>query len=84
MCVTDNPNCCRYPDRFGEWYFPNGSAVRIERYGDDFYRDRGRRTVRLNRRNNAVYPTGIYHCELPDRNGINRTLYVELYRETSG
>ena len=83
-CVTDKPDCCRSPNRFGEWYFPNGSAVRIEYYEDDFYRNRGHQTVRLNRRNKAVYPTGIYHCELPDKNGIKRTLYVELYRETSG
>ena len=83
MCVTDKPDCCRFP-HFGEWYFPNGSSVRTFGHGHDFYRNRGPQTVRLNRRNNAMYPTGIYHCELPDRNGINRTLYVELYSKTSG
>ena len=103
LCVTDKPDCCRYPytdERFGEWYFPDGSLVWIERYGYQFYRDRGKQTVRLNRRgtripfllttimlkcqialicslqDNAVYPTGIFHCELPDITGTNRRLYM--------
>ena len=92
MCVTDKPDCCRSPytsqhhdfERFGEWYLPNGSSVRTSGHGHDFYRDRGFQTVRLNHRNNAMYPTGIFHCELPDITGTNRTLYVELYSKTSG
>ena len=38
--------------------------------------------MRLNRRNGALHPTGIFHCELPDITGTNRTLYIELYLHT--
>ena len=94
MCVTDKPDCCRSPytsksvsDRFGEWYFPNGSSVRNEGHKYNFYRDRSHQTVRLNRRNDAVHPTGTFHCELPDITGTNRTLHIELFLhigETNG
>ena len=51
LCHTDNPSCCQTPFQAGEWYFPNGSAVKIlgwnQNYiGDNyFYRNRGERKV---------------------------------------
>ena len=72
LCVTDLTQCCRGIDTpgaggaLGEWFYPNGIDVRIKYSGDDFYRDRDRSIVRLNRRNKAMFPTGLYCCEVPD------------------
>ena len=80
-CQTDRRPCCR-SNRIGEWYFPNGSLVRTEGHGDDFYRNRGDNgTVRLNRRGNSVaYPEGTFRCVVPDANNISRTIYVGLVK----
>ena len=50
VCYTDKVDCCRR-EKTGEWYYPNGSQVRINSTGDGFYRDRGPSAVRLHRRN---------------------------------
>ena len=70
ICYTNSPDCCEsvWP-KAGEWYFPNGSAVSIEGDMKDFYRSRDSMVVRLNRRYNAVSPTGLYCCDIPDSNG---------------
>ena len=68
ICYTNSPGCCESP-RAGEWYFPNGSAVSIEGHMKEFYRSRDSMVVRLNRRHNAVSPTGIYCCDIPGSNG---------------
>ena len=80
ICQTDLRPCCKYSTfRAGEWYYPNGEVVPIEGKKRDFYRNRGDDgTVRLNRRNNATYPNGIYRCEIPDHRGINQTLHIDL------
>lgn len=65
ICHTNSPDCCESP-RAGEWYFPNGSALSTEGH---FYRNREGMMVRLNRRNNTRYPTGIYCCDIPGSNG---------------
>ena len=81
ICQTNRRPCCQGPNRTGEWYYPNGSNLTIEGSGKDFYRNRGNDgEVRLNRRNNALYPTGIYRCEVPDARNIDRTVYVSLLR----
>ena len=71
LCVTDLMQCCHRfytaNDRaLGQWFYPNGTDVPINDYGYDFYRNRGHSILRLNRRNNASSPTGLYCCELPD------------------
>ena len=85
-CQTDLRPCCRSSGfRAGEWYYPDGTVVPVEGTGSDFYRNRGDDgTVRLNRRNNANHPTGIYHCEVPDENNITRTLHIGLLELNSG
>ena len=89
VCTTERSPCCVRPYRFGEWYFPNGSAVSIGAYGYSFYRRR-RDTDRsvlggvlLHRRFDAVSPTGIYHCIVPGADGLDQTLYVGLYSTTT-
>ena len=77
ICQTDRRPCCQsLPNRAGEWYYPNGSLLTIEGSGRDLYRNRGDEgEVRLNRRNNALFPTGMYHCEVPDANSSTHSIY---------
>ena len=71
-CITDLMECCHGQDTpgvggaLGVWLYPDGTDVGIQGSSDDFYRDRGPRVVHLNRRNNALSPTGLYCCEVPD------------------
>ena len=73
VCATRNINarCCRprddnhFSNRVGEWHFPNGSVV-FPRRIRDFVRRAFTREVRLERRNNAMSPTGKYECRVPN------------------
>ena len=84
LCLTGNAQCCRPPDTngifLGKWYFPDGTLVPD---GQDasrsIFRNRGPSVVRLNRRNNAQSPTGVYRCEIPDASGTTQTLYIGVY-----
>ena len=72
VCVTTNvnTNCCRGADNpngggRGEWYLPDGSRL-LNTPDTNFYRTRYTQQVRLNRRNNAMSPTGVFTCEVPN------------------
>ena len=82
MCVTPKRPCCASPPhRFGEWYYPNRSAVSIYGMGNSFYRDRGNDgTVRLHRRGIASLSAamGQYCCEIPNANDITQRLCVHF------
>ena len=88
VCITNFSECCRQSytgNSPREWYYPNnGSIVRNSPAGRDFYRDRGPSVVRLNRRNNATPPTGIYQCTIPVNNQIGVDIYVGVYNANSG
>ena len=84
ICQTDSTQCCRGSDNtnggpLGEWYFPDGTLVPD---GQDasrsIFRNRAPSVVRLNRRNNAQSPTGVYRCEIPDASETKRSMFVEL------
>ena len=77
-CVTNNMNCCSGRNRKGEFYYPNGTVVSISRYGHGFYRNRGEKLVRLNRRDAAQFPVGEYRCVIPDTDGMNQNLYINI------
>ena len=79
-CATTFRSCCK-DGKQGEWYYPDGTMVPDSKANEDFFRNRGDDgEVRLNRiRNNAMSPTGIFHCELPGPNGVTQTLYVGVY-----
>ena len=83
LCYTNNVECCE-SSRKGEWYFPNGTTVGTSVDGGDFYRNRGPSVVRLNRRNNAMMPTGVFCCEIPDANGTDQSIYVGVYPHREG
>ena len=81
-CQTDKRPCCgTRPNRFGEWYYPNGSRVPIEGEGALFYRNRNDEgLVLLNRRpwTHETASIGLFCCELPDASDINQTLCIGL------
>ena len=82
MCVTPKRPCCRSPPyRYGEWFYPNGSTVSIDKSGNNFFRDRGDDgTVRLHRRGVASLSAAIgqYCCEIPNANNITHQLCVHF------
>ena len=86
MCVTDLVDCCELPAR-GNWYYPDGRIVLYNTGGATFQRNRGQNEVINNQQFNGSVrlwrrysPTerGLFRCELPDANGVNQSLYVNL------
>ena len=90
VCVTSNVNmnCCRGMDgpnnngNLGEWHFPNKTIVPRNSGASsaDFTRSAFIQEVRLNRRNNALTPNGIYECRVPDGLSgelVNATIILE-------
>ena len=79
FCLTNRRLCCSPTagegERRGAWRFPNGNEVFMN---GDVYSNRSYSSVILNRRNNAVGPAGIYTCEIPDAENINRALYLRI------
>jgi hypothetical protein len=73
VCKTEHVNtqCCRGSDGggVGEWFDPDGNL--LPRFGDseapnaNFSRSGYTHQVRLNRRNNATSPTGVFECRVP-------------------
>ena len=85
LCLTDNIQCCWPPWRkWSHWYFPNGSYVGHYGAFDSLYRNRGPSVVHLHRRNNATMPNGVFHCTIPDINGIYQNIYVGIYSLENG
>ena len=84
VCVTTNVNtaCCRGSDggNVGEWYLPDGTLLpRFNRAPTaDFARSGYTQQVRLNRRNNAMTPTGAFECRVPDGSGVEQTASIIL------
>ena len=83
QCTTNKTDCCHLEYnviRFGWWYYPNGTEVMNNNF--DFYRLRGHSVVYLNRREGGR--SGIYHCKITDRHGVNLTWFVGLYTGQEG
>ena len=79
LCKTDKEECCiKKSDRVGEFYYPNGVQVPINKARQGFYRNRGSQLIRLNRRPGIMSPTGSYRCEIPDKNGATQNIFVNL------
>ena len=88
LCTTDSTACCgTLPNRFGEWFYPDGTMVPIDGAGQPYYRNRGDMLIRLNRRSNqglSEMYTGVYCCQIPDQNNVIQTLCVRAYLTESG
>ena len=79
LCKTDKEECCgTVPNRFGEFYYPNGVKVPIANRRQGFYRNRGDQIIRLNRREGITSPTGTYRCEIPNADDAIVTIYITL------
>ena len=79
LCKTDKVECCgTVPDRFGEFYNPDGSKVLIRKANQGFYRNRGEQQIRLNRRVGTINPTGVYRCEIPDSNNVMQKVFINI------
>ena len=84
ICLTTLMECCRGIDTngagsMGDWRFPDGSFVPSQSGGASLSRNRGPSSVLLHRINNAMTPTGVYTCEIPDANNSNTELNIYLY-----
>ncbi len=81
LCRTDKTDCCGSKPgetRQGEWFYPNNTIVGTASSGGDFYRNRGTGVVRLNRRNGATQPTGLYCCQVASRADPNARICIYL------
>ena len=87
LCLTNYVSCCDSSNElFGEWFYPNTSAVPIRGFGAaSLYRNRGPSLVRLNRRSPvASMDAGIYRCQILAGAGQNENVYVGLYPPGQG
>ena len=76
VCKTDLVNCCgTEPNRFGEFYYPNGVQVPIQKLGHGFYRNH---EVRLHQRDGVTTPRSRFHCQILNASGDLQNIYIEL------
>ena len=79
FCAKQTRKCCgTVPNRFGEFYYPNGVQVPIANRQQGFYRNRGNQIIRLNRREGITSPTGTYRCEIPNADDETVKIYITL------
>ena len=79
MCLTNNTNCCL--DDTSDWFLPNANKVQAQGM---IFADRGPNIVRLNQRNNALLPAGIYNCSILNTSNIRQDIYIGIYPIGSG
>jgi hypothetical protein len=84
ICSTDRENCCI--DEFnipGSWFLPNGSKIPPSTTNTrSLHIALGNHTVGLNI--SPDLPTGIYHCEMMDKDNVTHHLYAGIYPEDEG
>ena len=81
LCKTNLQNCCgTQPNRFGEFFYPNGRQVPIRARGEGFYRNRGDQRIHLNRKEGVTSPTvtGRFRCAIPDANRVMKNVYITV------
>jgi hypothetical protein len=80
FCSTDRENCCideSNADR--SWFLPSGSKISNDQL---LHIVSGDQTVGLNI--SPDLPSGIYHCEMMDRDNVTHHLYAGIYPEDEG
>ena len=80
-CSTDRESCCI--DEFnipGSWFLPNGSKLSTNT--QSLHITLGNQTVGLNV--SPDLPSGIYHCEMMDRDNVTHHLYAGIYHDDEG
>ena len=88
-CNNDLGACCKKSQiHQGDWFFPNGSEMSHYTDGDhiSIYRTRDAQRIILNRRHNAMGPSGIYRCDVAtvavhndNDPSVRAMVYVGLY-----
>ena len=81
VCKTNKVECCgTRPNRYGEFYYPNGERVPVVGLagGTELYRNRGNQLIRLNRRRGVVSSRGKYRCEIPDDGDVMQKIFITL------
>ena len=84
VCKTYYIPCCDSGNPETQWYFPDGSLVPNDP-ALPYQRTRGKYPGRviLSRNSNSTI-TGIFHCDIPDVNGVIQSLYVGIYDDSTG
>ena len=83
LCSTDRRNCCN--DEFnlsGSWFLPTGSKISSSTNTQSLHISLGNQTMGLDI--SPELPSGIYHCEMMDRENITHHLYAGIYPEGKG
>ena len=89
FCSTDREDCCNdeFNSTAGDWFLPNGSKITASSNTQSLYVLFGNKTVGLNFNFSNIsseLSTGIYHCEMMDRENITHHLYAGIYPEDQG
>ena len=90
FCSTDREDCCTQFDEFGitgSWFLPDGSMIHVQssiNNTQSLHITLGIQTIGLNITNNPEMPTGIYRCEMMDRDNVTHYLYAGIYPENEG
>ena len=91
ICYTDRIDCCRRIDNpknrsFGSYSLPDGSNVisKVDANSSMFSRSRNKQAVILHRGSNALGPSGVYTCSIPNKNDISQILYFGIYSHNKG
>jgi len=83
-CTTTYTPCCGSANPDTQWFFPNGSQI-PNNPTLPYQRWRGRFPGRvILNRNSDNTTTGVFHCDIPDVNGVTQSLYVGIYTSTTG
>ena len=87
-CHTDLSSCCSSSQGIhrGDWYFPDETKLQLASPELDIFERHVAQRVTIRCRNNAMGPSGIYHCDIPtvpvhdDSDlSVRETVYVGLY-----
>ena len=84
-CLTNKFPCCTNGE--GSWYYPDNSQLdnRCLIIEGSFYQcNSSRQALILLHSESANFPSGIFHCEIPDNNDIQRNLYIGIYKDGFG
>ena len=83
LCSTDRKNCCNDELNLpGSWFLPNGSEISSNTNTQSLHITLGNQTMGLNI--SPELPSGIYHCEMMDREDVTHHLYAGIYPEGEG
>ena len=90
FCLTPSLECCsdsETPNAASvtrEWYLPDGRPLTSD--NSPFIKSQVSSAVSLqfDRFSFNAAPNGVYRCEIPDTNGINQNIYVEIYSRQEG